>query len=133
MKYYAKSLKRNKVQSHNITKLFKRLRSENTANEAHEIENAQDEQQTEQEAILEQLQEDHSTVVTEGSGRSALNPQLEVSAAVCTSQPITIASTESSLTKIEQLSREFADFYYCLVGKDCNCKVRFRCWLFCRP
>ena len=133
LKYYAKSLKRNKVQSHNITKLLKRLRSENTANEAHEIENTQDEQQTEQEAILEQLQEDHSTVVTEGSSRSALNPQPEVSAAICTSQPITIASTESSLTKIEQLSREFPDFYYCPVGKDWYCKVRFRCWLFCRP
>ena len=42
-KCYAKSLKRNKVQSHNITKLFKRSRSENTANETHEI---QDDQQT---------------------------------------------------------------------------------------
>ena len=31
-KYYAKSLKRNKVQLHNIAKLFKRSKSENTAN-----------------------------------------------------------------------------------------------------
>ena len=37
-KYYAKSLKRIKVQSHNIAKLFKRSRSENAANKTHEIE-----------------------------------------------------------------------------------------------
>ena len=41
-KYCAKTLKRNKVQSHNITKLFKRSRSVNTANETHKIENIQD-------------------------------------------------------------------------------------------
>ena len=39
LKYYAKSPKRNKVQSLNITKLFKRSRSENTANKTHENEN----------------------------------------------------------------------------------------------
>ena len=33
LKYYAKSLKRNKAHSHNITKLFKRSRSENIENE----------------------------------------------------------------------------------------------------
>ena len=74
-KYYAKSLKRNKVQSYNITKLFKRSRSKNKAIETPEIENIQHEQQTEQEAIVEQLEEDHSTVVTGGSNSSALNPQ----------------------------------------------------------
>ena len=55
--------KRNKVQSHNITKQFKWSRSENTANETREIENTQNEQQTEQEDI-EQLERDHSMVVT---------------------------------------------------------------------
>ena len=52
MNYYAKSLKRNKVQSHNIAKLFKRW-SENTAHQIHEIENIQDEHKTEQETIVE--------------------------------------------------------------------------------
>ena len=33
LKYYAKSLKRNNVQSHKTTKLFKRSRSENIENE----------------------------------------------------------------------------------------------------
>ena len=63
-RYYAKSLERNKVQSHNITKLFKRSRSENTANETHETECIQDEQQTEQEVMVEQLEGNHFTVVT---------------------------------------------------------------------
>ena len=36
-KNYKKSLKRNKVQSHNITKLFKRSRRANTANKTREI------------------------------------------------------------------------------------------------
>ena len=58
-KYYAKSLRRSKVKSHNITKLFKKSRSENISSETHEIENIQDEPQTEQEAIVEQLEEYH--------------------------------------------------------------------------
>ena len=115
------------MQSHSketkITQLFKRSRSENAANETHEIENIQDEQQTEQEAIVEKLTEDHSTVVTEASSSSALNPQLQVSAAVCTTQPTTTVSTKSDLTKIEQLSREFPDFYYCPIRKGSCCKV----------
>ena len=81
------------VQSHNITKLFKRSLRENAANKTHEIENIQNEQQVEQEAIVEQLEEDHSTVVTEASRSSALNPQLQVSVAVCTTQPTTTVST----------------------------------------
>ena len=122
-KYYAKSLKRNKVLSHNIIELFKRSRKENTANKTHEIENIQDEQQTEEEAIVEQLQEDHSTIVREASSSSGLNPQPQVSVTVCTTQPTSTVSTESDLTTIAQLSREFPDFYCCSVGKDCHCKV----------
>ena len=83
----------------------------------------QDEQQTEQEVIKEQLDEDHSTVVTEASSSSALNPQLQVSAAVCTTQPTITVSTKSNLTKIEQLPGEFPDFYYCPVGNGLYCKV----------
>ena len=93
LKYYEKSLKRYMVQSHNITKLFKRTRRENAANKTHEIENIQNEQQVEQEGIVEQLEEDHSTVVTEASRSSALNLQLQVSVAVCTTQPTTTVST----------------------------------------
>ena len=40
-----------------------------------------------------------------------------------TTRPRTTVSTKSDLTKIEQLSHEFPDFYYCLVGKGWYCKV----------
>ena len=60
---------------HNITKLLKRSRRENTANEPHETGNIEDEQQTEQEAIVEQLEESPYRVVTEASSTSVLNPQ----------------------------------------------------------
>ena len=96
-----KVIQKSKVQSHNITKLFKRSRSENTAHETHEIENFQDELQTEQEDIVEQLKEDHPMVVIEASSSSALNPQLHVSATVCTTQSITTVSTKNGLAKIE--------------------------------
>ena len=99
-KCYAKSLKRNKAEAHNITKLFKRSRSENTANETHEIENIQGDQKTEQKAIVEQLEEDNSTVVTEASRNSVSNPQPQVSAAVNTTQTTITVSTKSDLTKI---------------------------------
>ena len=121
--YYAKSLKRNKFQSHNIRKLFKRPRSENNANETHEIENIQDEQQREQEAIVEQLEEDHSTVVTEAPSSSSINPRPQVFVAVCTTKPTNTVSTKIDLTKIERFSCESPDFYYCPVGKGWYYKV----------
>ena len=76
-----------------------------------------------QEAIREQLEEDHSMVVMEASSSSALNPQLQVSAAVYTTQPTITVSTKSNLIKIEQLSRGFPDFCYCPVGNGLYCKV----------
>ena len=82
--------KKNKVQSHNITKLLKRTRKENTANKTHEIENNQDGQQIEQEVIVEQLEEDYYL-------------PLQVSVAVCTTLLTTFISTKSDLTKIKQL------------------------------
>ena len=62
-------------------------------------------------------------VVTEVSSSSALNLQLQVSVPVCTTQPTTTVSTKSELTKIEHLSHEFPDFYYCPVGKGWYFKV----------
>ena len=53
-----------------------------------------------QEAIVEQLEEDHSTVVKEASSSSALNPQLQVSVAVCTTQPTTTVSTKIITQKL---------------------------------
>ena len=91
----------------------------NTAYETHKIENIQDEQRTKQEAIVEQLQEDHSMVAMTASSSSALNPHLQVSAAVCTTQPTTNVSRKSDLTKTEQLACEFPHFYYGTVGKCC--------------
>ena len=88
--YCAMSLKKNKVQSHNITKLLKRTRKENTANKTHEIENNQDGQQIEQEVIVEQLEGDYYL-------------PLQVSVAVCTTLLTTFISTKSDLTKIKQL------------------------------
>ena len=64
------------MQSHSKETKFNHTTLENKAIETPEIENIQHEQQTEQEAIVEQLEEDHSPVVTEGSSSSALNPQL---------------------------------------------------------
>ena len=87
--YCAKSLKKNKVQSHNITKLLKRTRKENTANKTHKFENKWDGQQIEQ-YIVEQLEEDCYL-------------PLQVSVAVCTTLLTTFISTKSDLTKIEQL------------------------------
>ena len=130
LKYYVWSImlvlcKRNKVQSHNITKQFKWSRSENTANETREIENIQNEQQTEQEDI-EQLERDHSMVVTEASSCSASNPELQVSEAACTAQPTTTVSTKRDLTRIEKPSQE--QFYWCNHTKY---SLYFHSWLFC--
>ena len=91
-----KVIQKSKVQSYNITKLFKRSKRENTAHKTHEIENFQDELQTAQKDIVEKLKEDHPIIVTEASSSSALNPQLHVSAAVCTTQSITTVSQKLS-------------------------------------
>ena len=53
----------------------------------------QDEQQTEQEAIAEQLEQDHSIVITDASSSLALNPQPQVSVAVSTNQPTSLNKT----------------------------------------
>ena len=130
LKYYVWSImlvlcKRNKVQSHNITKQFKWSRSENTANETCEIENIQNEQQTEQEDI-EQLEWDHSMVVTEASSCSASNHELQVSEAAYTAQPTTAVSTKRDVTRIEKPQEQF---YWCNHTKY---SLYFHSWLFCR-
>ena len=50
-------------------------------------------------------------VVTEAFSSSAFNSQLQVYATVCTTQPTTTVSTKADITKTEQLSLEFPNFY----------------------
>ena len=108
LKYYVWSImlvlcKRNKVQSHNITKQFKWSRSENTANETREIENIQNEQQTEQEAI-EQLERDHSMVVTEASSCSA-------STLSCKFLRLPVLPNQQLLSQQKEISQELRNLH----------------------